>query len=258
MRAMIRVAYLRVYIPAGETASLPAHVAAPVRRALTVGRYGVWTEPMIEDAFVADWHDRRWVCPRHPRLRMLEGFMAFHESYPGLTASLLTPEEVVTRASAELEALYREDPAIRSHILSSSWHVPLRWFAGFDPAEREVVDLPDGRRTIRYRTGIESARSRLDDAIDVLEDAGFDGGVVDQVRDVVQWMNGFTDDAMVELDYGTVADQFSDGELAMDETSADVHASLDALRMDDFERAGAHYADAAGRWASVQALTYAN
>jgi hypothetical protein len=225
---------------------------------LTLGEFGVWEESTRNDAFVAEWHGRRWVCPRYPRLRMLEGLVAFSHSYPGPTSRLLVPERAVRRATAELEALYRRDPAARSHILTSGWHVPLRWFAAFVPAEREVVDLRDGTRTIRYRTAMAGARARVAEAIEVLDDAGFEDPVVSQVRDFIEWLEGFDDEAMVELDYGSVAGLFGDADLVMDDTVSDVHASLEALRREDYEEAGRHYGRAAGRWARAQALTYSN
>jgi len=259
MLAMIRAAYFRVYLPAEHSGNWLEHVVERYPgRTITIGDYGVWEETLFDDAFLTEWQGRHWVCPRYPRLRMLEGLLAFHNSYPGLTASLLAPEQIVTRAAAELESMYREEPEARSHILTSSWHVPLRWFAAFDASERDVLDRSDGSRTIRYRTIITSARARLESAIEVLESAGFDDSVVELVRDLAGWLEDFPNDALVELDYGSVARLFSDGELAFDETAADVGASLDALRRSEFEEAGSHYADAVGRWARAQSLTYAN
>ncbi len=135
--------------------------------------------------------------------------------------------------------------------------MPLRWFAAFAPAERELVQAEDGL-TIRYRTRLGSALRRLTRAVGVLEEAGFDDPIIDQVRDVVSWMESFTAEALLELDYGGVAGFFSDMELALDETAHDVSSSLEALENGDFDKAGTHYADAASRWAAAQALTYAN
>ena len=62
----------------------------------------------------------------------------------------------------------------------------------------------------------------------------------------------------MELDYGGAARQFSEGELATDETADDVAASLRALERGDFEAAGDHYARVAARWAHAQSLTFAS
>ena len=224
---------------------------------MTVADFGVWEESLREDAFRAEWDGRGWVCPRYPRLRMLEGLLAFRNSYSGMVASALAPERVVVRAAAELEALYTRDPEARSHILTSSWHVPLRWFVAFSPDERDLIEA-NGSNSIRYRTGLPTARARLEDAIATLDDVGFEDTIVDQVRDVESWLGGFPNDAMVELDYATVAGLFSDGDLAFDESAADINASLDALREGDLSTAGTHYATAATRWSHAQSMTYAN
>ncbi|MDX1691042.1 MAG: hypothetical protein R3290_08480 [Acidimicrobiia bacterium] len=92
----------------------------------------------------------------------------------------------------------------------------------------------------------------------VIEESGFDESIVEQVRDVLRWMESFPEGSLVELDYGGVARLFADAELALDETAADIAASIEALENDDFDKAGTHYAAAAARWAPAQALTYAN
>ncbi len=254
---MIRTAYLRVYESARRTGRWDRHVDRNRRRVLVVGEIGVWQESLREDAFVASWQERDWVCPRTPRLRMLEGLLAFRNAYPGTVGSRLAPERLVDRAAAELEALYRDRPEAKSHILTSSWHVPLRWFAAFLPEERELI-VEDGGATIRYRTRLDHAKVRLEEAADVLADAGFEDSIVEPVQDLWTWLDQFPDDSMVELDYGTVAELFPDAELALDETAADIVASLEALREGDIELAGRHYTTAAARWAPAQAMTYSN
>lgn len=189
---------------------------------------------------------------------MLEGLLAFRNAYPGAIGTTLAPERVVVRAAVELEAMREREPEMRSHILTASWHVPLRWFAAFDAGERELGESADGSTSIRYRTGIDEARRRLDYAMTTLTEAGFDDSVVAPVADVAGWLESFEADAMVELDYGTVAGMFSDGELALDDSAADVSASLDALAAGDMEQAGSFYASAARRWAGAQAVAFAN
>ncbi len=255
---MIRAAYLRVYLPERDAGTWDPHVDIGSDGRLTMGEIGVWRESLRNDAFVAEWDGRRWVCPRYPRLRMLEGLVAFRNAYPGIAGTALAPERTVRTAAEELERLYRSRPSARSYILTSSWHVPLRWFAAFEPAEREFVERRDGSRTVRYRTGLAAAINRLDDAADVLDEAGFDEAIVEPVNDLRAWLDEFPLDAMVELDYGSVAASFSDADLALDDTAADIAASLAALRDDDFDRASEFYASAAARWSAAQALTFSN
>jgi hypothetical protein len=251
---MIKAAYLRVYVP-GDGSHEPAKPSAP--RLREVSEYGLMSESLNDGVLVVDWNDVQYVCPRHPRLRLLEGLLAFRNAYPGLTAELLIPEEVAERAGAELEALQDRDPEVRSHILSSPWHVPLRWFSAFDPSER-LVEERNGHSDILYRTTIAEAADRLARALAILQGAGFQDAVIDQVQELHDWVAGFDGGCMIELDYGGVAELFSDGNLALDETAADIQSSLSALEAGNLDEASDHYAKAAARWAHAQALTYMN
>lgn len=258
-RPVIHSAYLRVYVPEELSAPLPVHVGRHQvgRSIITSGRYGLWEESLRDDALPLEFEGRRFVCPRYPRLRMLEGLLAFHNSIPGIGSSVLVPEDIVRRAAAELDALYRDHPGARSHILTSPWHVPLRWFAAFDPGGREVVEGPDGP-TIRYRSVCSRATKRLKKAVRTLTEAGFDLTVIGPVEALTEWLVEFPRDSVVELDYGTVAGLFSASELALDETASQVAASLEALRQGDMELASDHYTQAAARWVMLQARAYAN
>ncbi len=252
MLSVIRSAHLRVYVPVDRVGAFRSHVdAGGVAR---VSDHFVWTGPTGDDAFTVDWAGERFVCPRYPRLRMLEGVLSFREDHPG---SALMSELAVRWASQELSRIRNQVPTARSYILSSPWHVPLRWFACFDPGDRELYEGVEGT-SIRYRTGLADALARLERATGILEEAGFEDGVVAEVGDLVHWLREFSAQAMLELDYGAVAGLFSDGSLAFDESAADVQRSLDALERLDYEEAGVAYAEVAGRWAPAQALAYIN
>jgi hypothetical protein len=256
---MSRAAYLRIFVPERRVDPVLEHVGAvaPGRRVLTRGEYGMLHESSRDDAFVREVEGTRYVCPRYPRLRMLEGLIAFRNAYQGPTASMLVPQSTADRALRELDRMHDRRPGARSHILTSPFYVPLRWFAAFEPSERELVE-EEGRLTIRYRAPVSAAVSRLRHAVDVLDSAGFDSTIVDQVVGVLEWMEDFPPDALVELDYGSVASLFSRGDLVLDETAAEVAASLEALEDGDMEEAGERYAAAASRWAHAQSLSFAN
>jgi hypothetical protein len=215
----------------------------------------MWQEPVTDDAYTARWRGASYVCPRYPRLRMLEGVLAFRSSHPG---SALASEPAVRWAADELARIRHERPAARSYILTAPWHVPLRWFAAFDPSEREMYERPDGTVSIRYRTGVAEAAGRVERAVEILDDAGFGDGVVEDVRRLAHWLREFAGDGMLELDYDGVAELFPDGELAFDESAADVWSSLQALERLDYDEAGVSYAEVASRWAPAQALAYVN
>jgi hypothetical protein len=255
---MAKAAYLRMYVPAEQVGYFPEHVRpAAEGRVLRRGTFGVWDEAPRNDAFITTFRGRRYVCPRLPRLRMLEGLIAFRNTYSGVTASMLVPDQIAEAAVRELERIQASGTA-RSHILTSPWHVPLRWFAAFVPGEREILEQEGGGLSIRYRTVQGDALRRLRRVVGVLEDAGFEDHVVDQLSDVIAWMEGFPADAMVELDYDDVAALFPEGDLVFDETANDIAVCVDALADGDLERAGEAYAAAATRWSHAQSIAHAN
>lgn len=256
MHAMIPTSALRVYVTAG---TLPGHAVAkeaPTVR-LQEGAYGLLAESMEDDALVAEWNGIRFVCPRFPRLRVLEGVLAFHSAYAEIGGDLIVPERVALQAAEELEKFHRFQPSARSHILTAPWHVPIRWFVIFDPSEREIIER-DGRTSIRYRTSLVQATDRVASALDTLRGVGMEDIVVEELDDLRSWLEDFPATAMVELDYGEVAGLFSGADLVFDETAADIHASLEALDMDDLKAAGDHYGRAINRWAPLMAVGHSN
>ncbi len=252
---MIHAAYLRVYSPSQHA---EARLTAPGRWRRDVVRadgHFMWAESDVDDAFKVEWRGQTLMCPRNGRLRMLEGIVAFNQAHP--SASLL-PQNTVQRAADELESLKAgRGISVRSHILTSSWHVPLRWFAAFDPDDRDLYDAGDDV-SMRYRTDLASAIERVASAVDIIEGAGFDDGIVEQVEDLERWLKGFPDGSMLELDYSSVAELFSAVDLAFDDSVAQVRESLEALERLDYEAAGEKYAAVASRWARAQSLSYVN
>ncbi len=250
---MIRAAYLRSYLLEGALPAYPAE-ALPALGPLRGDDFFLWQESDTDDAFTVDWGSGRYVCPRNFRLRRLEGMLAFNNAFPDAG---LIPQNQILDASTQLEAMRDGSPAMRSYILTSPWHVPVRWFSAFLHEEKEMYDRPEGL-SIRYRALMSDAQDRVERATQVVEGAGFDPTVVGQLRSLGSWLDAFPADGMLELDYGTVADLFSEGDLVMDESAADVASSLLALEQEDIERAGEHYQDLMRRWGRAQSLAFSN
>ena len=258
---LTRSAFLRVYLPDDLTtmavSELPEALDSAHFDQALESEFGLLSESLREDAFVTDYQGERFTCPRFPRLRVLEGLLAFFRTYGDMGGRALIPEATAKAAAAELERLRDHEPHQRSHILTSPWHVPLRWFVAFDPADRELIRL-NGDITVRYRTRRTQSSERLDRAIGVLDEAGFDDSVLADIRDLNEWLGAFPADCMIELDYASVAGMFDQADLVLDDSSADLWASIEALDEGDWEAAGRHYGSVAVRWADAMATAYAN
>ena len=172
--------------------------------------YGFIGESMIDDAWMAEWRGRTFVCPRRPQLRMLEGVLALYRVFESWGRPLIIPEDVARQANRELEDLRRRDPEIRSHILTSAWHVPVRWFVIFDPSER-LLDTSGARTELRYRTNLGEATRRIDRAVEILNGAEMPDAIVTELSALGVWLADFPSDAMIELDYAGIVDLFCRG-----------------------------------------------
>jgi hypothetical protein len=254
---MTAAALLRVYIPAAEAGmdvlGLPeaSPEAAPTWR---IGEFGIVAETLVEDAVFVDYRGQRYVCPRRPRLRMLESVLAFHNGFSGLGGDIIVPEASAVRAAEELERL-REHSG-RSQILTSQWHVPLRWFVLFHPDEK-LIGLAGPSPELKYRTTRTEATVRLQRSVKALRAAGM-AMVTGELEQLLDWIGGFPENWLVELDYASVTALFSEEDLLFDATCEELWQSIEALENLDPMEAHRWYEQAAGRWAPAMMITYAN
>ena len=251
---MIKTAYFRVYVPAERVGPLP-----PARSSVTPGpvRHDgtfMWTESTVDDAIFSVWQGQQFACPRNTRLRMIEGILVFSRTFPAI--SVISEAERVKFVS-ELAELKNASAMSRGHILSSAWHVPLRWFSAFAPNERDVYET-DAGPSIRYRTSIGDAVDRVHWSSTVLANAGFPEQVVERVNDLERWLMEYSADSMVELDYSDVAQVFTDADLVLDESAENVRNSLLALERGDGEASQHDYEMVASRWFTAQSFTFSN
>jgi hypothetical protein len=241
-------AFLRVYAPevSGSSEPVPGFVRS----------YGILSEEEGDSHWTVEWGGRRLVCPRNLRLRVLESTVAFANAFRGLGAGLI-PEGAAQAADRELKAYHRSHPEHRSHILTSAWHVPVRWFAAFDSTEKEAYEGPSGPR-LRYRTDIDRARSRLERAHEVLTKLAVFVGPAEELEQLSSWLEPFPEGSMVELDYGDVSELFDSQDLVFDDSCDQVNQSIDALEAGDMMRAGECYGRVVTRWAPAFSVTFSN
>lgn len=243
-----KAAYLRVYSPRGAGSSDP--VPGFVRG------YGLLSEEEGDSHWTVEWKGRRLVCPRNLRLRVLESTVAFANAFRGMGAGLI-PEGAARAADRELKAYHRSHPEHRSHILTSAWHVPVRWFIAFASSEKEVYEGPSGPR-LRFRTDMHTARERVRRGYEVLNELAVFNGPAEELQQLSGWLEPFPDDSMLELDYGEVSELFDPQELVFDDTCDQVNQSIDALEAGDVMRAGECYGRVVTRWAPAFSVTFSS
>ncbi len=251
---MIKTAYFRTYMPAERVGALPPARRVADKQIVRHDGTFMWTESTADDAIFTVWQGDQYACPRNTRLRMIEGVLAFTKTYPAI--------EVVSEADrlalvSELTDIRKSSALARGFILSSPWHVPLRWFAAFVSGERELYETATGP-SIRYRASIGEAIDRVHWGATVLASSGFPQQVVERVNDLERWLMEYSADSMVELDYADVARVFPDGDLVIDESAENVRESLLALERGDGDTSQREYESVASRWFMAQSFTFSN
>ncbi|MGH8914017.1 MAG: hypothetical protein ACRDZM_05805 [Acidimicrobiia bacterium] len=245
---MTKTAYLRVYSPDVPNSGDP--VPGFVRS------YGLLSESVGEGDWVVDWNGVRMICPRNLRLRVLESTIAFANAFRGLGAGLI-PEAAARAADHELRQYHREYPDRRSHVLTSAWHVPVRWFTAFQPEDREIYEV-DGSPRLRLRVDLEVGKQRVEHAVGVLRGLEVFQGPAEELAQLLDWIEDFTPGSMLELDYGDVSELFDPQDLVFDDSVELLRRSLQALSDGDMMAAGENYGRVVSRWAPAFSVTFSN
>lgn len=264
---MISSSYLRVYQPievfseqekgTWRSTGAPSGTEAVATKWLVEASLPPADSGLTEGVFVRKVEGEVYVCPWRTRLRMLMAMLAFRGSVPGEVADLFVPEEEAQRAAQELASLTGESVSARAHILHANWHVPLRWFAAFEDAERSLIEDKHGLR-LRYETRMDQARARLARTHEILDEAGIETAVNEAVEDLRQWLEGFPGNSLLELDYASVASLFTHDELLEDRSAADVWTCLEALERADLATAGRVFSELTDRWSAARSLEILN
>lgn len=201
------------------------------------------------------------VCPWRTRVRAAEALVEWRDTLHEDLADAFLPRAVAAAAVDELHAWQQDHADLHTHVLSSTWGVPLRWFLAVDADERSV-SLGNGSvrtgRELLYRTAMSRARRRLARALAVLRRTVGDDGVVGEVEELGRWLEEFHPRSLVELDYGGLVHLLDDAELLQDQSARDVADAVAALADGDTDRAGAAYGRVTARMKALQAVESAN
>ncbi len=226
--------------------------------------------PVVGDhAHVLDVDGVTFISPWRTAVRAQEALLDFCAELPDVVADAFVPRPLVEQAEVELDRYRADHGSTTTHIRTSTWQVPLRWFVLVDAEEREV-SLGEpweangtvlGRRTGRalvYRTPMSRARRRVARALSVLRSAVPDDGVQQGIADLGRWLEEFHPRSLVELDYGGLVHLLDDAELAQDESARDMAHALDRLAAGDAAEAAAAYSRMTARMRALQAVESAN
>jgi hypothetical protein len=199
---------------------------------------------------------KRYVAPWSTAARCWAALEDFKYTLSPAVIKFFIPQSIEDSINSTIDIV--EDKI--SHILTSTWSIPPRWFALFTPDERLRGVNEDGYFTI-LRTSIANAKTRCTFTHQAVLNAFGQGAVEGEVAELLAWLEIFDGKSIVELDYGGLATYLNkqlidNGEVGLDaDTSVeDVTSSIAGLASGDGALAGRGYERLVSRWRRVSAL----
>jgi hypothetical protein len=267
MRPTPYVASLRIYEPLGSFSKydqqrwIHLQITSPTgwdeqKRALTRVIKSEPPNAKPDGAHLLEHEGKRYVAPWSTTTRCWSALDDFKYSLPKPLIKFFIPQSIedsIRESAGEIGDKV-------SHILTSTWNIPPRWFALFKPVERLQGEDKDGVFTI-LRTSIQNAKSRARLTHEAVLGAFGSGQVEGEITDLISWLEIFDDLSIVELDYGGLATYLNNlliqnGEpgLSADTSIEDINASITGLASGDGALAGKGYQRLVSRWRKVASL----
>lgn len=209
-----------------------------------------------DGAHLLEHEGKRYVAPWSTTTRCWSALDDFKYTLPKPLIKFFIPQSI--EDSIRESVVEIEDKV--SHILTSTWNIPPRWFALFRPNERLRGENEDGVFTI-LRTSINNAKTRARFTHEAVLGAFGSGPVEGEIAELISWLEIFDPLSIVELDYGGLATYLNNlliqsGEpgLSADTSIEDVNTSIAGLASGDGALAGKGYERLVSRWRKVAAL----
>jgi len=209
-----------------------------------------------DGAHILEHQGKRYVAPWSTTARCWAALEDFKSTLPPSIIKFFIPANIEDLISSSTQII--EDKV--SHILTSTWNIPPRWFALFRPDERLRGQNNDGYFTI-LRTSIRNALERAKFTHEAVLNAFGSGPVESEIADLIDWLELFDSRSIVELDYGGLANYLNDlltqsGDVGLeaDTSIEDVNSSIAGLASGDGTLAGRGYERLVSRWRRVAAL----
>lgn len=193
-------------------------------------------------------------CPSQLVLRAGLAANALMEGIHGPLAELLIPEEQRDKHQERIDLVKAREGTTRVHTRASTWGIPFSWFSLFQESDHQDVVESGGRIvTVRVWARIGEALERVRYAVANLALAAPDLDMLDDMTQLTEWLEHFHPGAVVELDYGAVADK-----VYPDDSPMDVRLGIECLAEGDMTGAAAAYRRLASRWIPIRQLARAS
>ena len=207
-----------------------------------------------DGAHIIDLNGHRYVCPWSTSVRTWAALSDFKSNLPSTVIPFFISNSFEEALQDSIDFSTSKVP----HIISQTWVIPPRWFALFETHERNRGHNDDGAYVVA-RTEIKKAIGRAKTTHNAVKSAFGEGPVEQEILDLIDWLEMFHPNALVELDYGGLADYLElalaeEGGLEADTSIEDIQSSIAGLAVGDGALAGRGYERLVTRWRKVSAF----
>ena len=211
-----------------------------------------------DGAHIIDLNGNRYVCPWSTSVRTWAALSDFKSNLPSTVIPFFISNSFEEALQDSIDFSTSKVP----HIISQTWVIPPRWFALFETHERNRGHNNDGAYVVA-RTEIKKAIGRAKTTHNAVKSAFGEGPVEQEILDLIDWLEMFHPNALVELDYGGLADYLElalaeEGGLEADTSIEDIQSSIAGLAVGDGALAGRGYERLITRWRKVSAFESAS
>lgn len=195
-----------------------------------------------------------YYCPNQLVVRTHLAAESLEQTIRGPLMDVLLPEIAREAHQARLDPETLADSTAKLHTRSATWGVPFAWFVLIHEDDlTEVVDDDGQVHTVRVSVTISECIDRSRRAVASLAIAAPELDLLEELTEITEWLESFRRDAVVELDYGQVADL-----VFPDESPMDVRLGIECLAEADMTGAAAAYRRLASRWVPIRQLARAS
>ncbi|NJC20945.1 hypothetical protein BJ994_000021 [Arthrobacter pigmenti] len=195
-----------------------------------------------------------YYCPNQLAVRTSLAAESLEQTIRGPLMDVLLPEVAREAQQARLDPETLSESTAKLHTRSATWGVPFSWFVLIHEDDlTDVVDDDGEVHTVRVAVTISECIDRARRAVASLAIAAPELDLLEDLTELTEWLELFRRDAVVELDYGPVADL-----VFPDESPMDVRMGIECLAEADMTGAAAAYRRLASRWIPIRQLARAS
>lgn len=195
-----------------------------------------------------------YYCPSQLASRAVLAAEQLEGSMRRQVLDLLLPDAAREANAARIDPDRFAEDVAHLHTRGATWGVPFGWFVLLHEEDhREIVEDASDLLGVRISAPIGQALERARYAAATLAIHAPQMDLLDELTALSEWLGLFSEDSIVELDYGRIAPL-----VWPDDSPHDLRMGLESLAESDMLGAAAAYRRLASRWLRIRQLARAS